>query len=115
MVNSGSCRKAAYRQRRLWLTALLLWPGMSLAAEVDYGGHLKYFFSYSDFPEQSVFAGDENPYREQLGNLRLKLGTRAANWSGEIHYVMDALYSKDLASCQIRGALVADGCELCGQ
>jgi hypothetical protein len=112
MVNNGSCRKVAYRWRRQWLTALLLLPGMSQAAAVDYGGHLKYFFSYSDFPQQSVFAGDENPYREQLGNLRLKLGSRAAHWSGEIHYVMDALYSKDLASCQIRGLLVVDGCDL---
>jgi hypothetical protein len=93
------------------LTALLLWPVSSLAAEFDYGGHLKYFITYADFPDQSVFAGDDNPYIEQLGNLRLKLGTRGANWSGEVHYVMDALYSKDLASCQIRGMVTAGGCD----
>ena len=45
---------------------------VSLAADIEYGGHLKYFFNYSDFPEQSVFAGDDNPYREHLGNLRLR-------------------------------------------
>ena len=112
MVNSGGLMKTVYRLQHLWLTALLLWPGMPLAADIDVGGHLKYFFSYSDFPEQSVFAGDANPYREQLGNLRLKLAGRAASWSGEIHYVMDALYSKDLASCRIRGALAADGCDI---
>jgi len=103
-----------YRQLLTSLTALLLYPGMLLAAEFDFGGHLKYFFSYSDFPEQSVFAGEDNPYREQLGNLRLKLDSRAASWSGEIHYVMDALYSKDLASCQFRGTLLAEGCDLAG-
>ena len=79
-------------------------------ADTDYGGHLKYFFNYSDFPDQSVFAGAENPYKEHLGNLRLKLETRTDNWSGEVNYVLDALYSKDLASCLIRGAFDANGC-----
>ncbi|MEN8206505.1 MAG: hypothetical protein ABFS24_10895 [Pseudomonadota bacterium] len=96
------------------LTILLLCPAASLAAEIDYGGHLKYFYTYSDFPDQSVFDGNDNPYREHLGNLRLKLEARAANWSGEIHYVMDALYSKDLASCQLRGALATGGCDNIG-
>jgi hypothetical protein len=91
--------------------ALLLWPLLSPAADIEYGGHLKYFFNYSDFPDQSVFAGDDNPYREHLGNLRLKLGARGAHWSGDIQYVMDALYSKDLATCQLRGAVVAGGCD----
>ena len=106
--------KTVYRWPCLGLTALLLWPVSALAAEIDYGGHLKYFITYSDFPDKSVFAGDDNPYIEQLGNLRLKLGTRGANWSGEVHYVMDALYSKDLASCQIRGAVTAGGCDNLG-
>jgi hypothetical protein len=105
---------ARYRTHRAWLTALLLWPGLLPAAAYDAGGHLKYFYSYSDFPKQSVFAGEDNPYHEQLGNLRLKLDGRAANWSGEVHYVMDALYSKDLASCEIRGTLPGGGCELAG-
>jgi len=98
----------------LSLVILLFWPVATAAAEIDYGGHLKYFITYSDFPDKSVFAGDDNPYIEQLGNLRLKLGTRGANWSGEVHYVMDALYSKDLASCQIRGAVTAGGCDNLG-
>ena len=106
--------KTVYRRLCFVLTALLLCPPASLAAEIDYGGHLKYFITYSDFPDKSVFAGDDNPYIEQLGNLRLKLGTRGANWSGEVHYVMDALYSKDLASCQIRGAVTAGGCDNLG-
>jgi len=114
MDSSDGLMTTVYRLLVAWLTALLLWPGLLLAAEFDAGGHLKYFFSYSDFPEQSVFAGKDNPYREQLGNLRLKLDSRAANWSGEIHYVMDALYSRDLASCQLRGTLITDGCDLAG-
>jgi len=114
MDSSVGLMTTVYRLLVAWLTALLLWPGLLLAAEFDAGGHLKYFFSYSDFPEQSVFAGKDNPYREQLGNLRLKLDSRAANWSGEIHYVMDALYSRDLASCQLRGTLITDGCDLAG-
>ena len=103
-----------YRQLYIGVTTLLLWPLLSSAADIEYGGHLKYFFNYSDFPDQSVFAGDDNPYREHLGNLRLKLGARSANWSGDIQYVMDALYSKDLAACQLRGTLVADGCDNLG-
>jgi hypothetical protein len=114
MDSSDGLMTTVYRLLVAWLTALLLWPGLLLAAEFDAGGHLKYFFSYSDFPKQSVFAGEDNPYREQLGNLRLKLDSRAAHWSGEIHYVMDALYSRDLASCQVRGTLITDGCDLAG-
>lgn len=106
--------KAVYRWPCLGLTALLLWPVASLATEIDFGGHLKYFFNYSDFPDQSVYDGDDNPYIEHLGNLRLKLGSRGANWSGEIHYVMDALYSKDKASCLIRGAVAASDCDYLG-
>ena len=85
-----------------------------MATEFNYGGHLKYFFTYSDFPGPSVFSGNDNPYIEQLGNLRLKLGARGGRWSGETHYVMDALYSKDLASCLIRGAVTANGCDNLG-
>ena len=95
-------------------TALLLYPFPAQATELDYGGHLKYFFTFSDFPDKSVLAGDDNPYREHLGNLRLKLGGRGAHWSGDMHYVMDALYSKDLTSCAIRGTLAGGGCEALG-
>jgi len=103
-------------KQSIWmaLSTLLLLPVASLATEINYGGHLKYFLTYSDFPDKSVFAGDDNPYTEHLGNLRLKLETRDAHWSGEIHYVMDALYSKNLASCQLRGALTAGGCDNLG-
>jgi len=83
-------------------------------ADTDYGGHLKYFFNYSDFPDQSVFAGDANPYREHLGNLRLKLESRGNHWASEVNYVMDALYSEDLASCLIRGSVSANGCNNLG-
>ena len=113
-MDSRRFMKTVYRQPCFGLTALLLWPVLSLAAEFDYGGHLKYFFNYSDFPDESVFDGDDNPYREHLGNLRLKLGSRGANWSGEIQYVMDALYSKDLASCQLRSAVAAGDCDNVG-
>lgn len=80
------------------------------AAETNFGGHLKYFFNYSDFPDQSVFAGDANPYREHLGNLRLKLESRGDRWSSEVNYVMDALYSEDLSGCLIRGSVTTEGC-----
>jgi hypothetical protein len=97
--------------KRLLMTCLILLSLLhQAAADTEYGGHLKYFFNYSDFPDESVFAGDDNPYREHLGNLRLKLETRTNNWSGEVNYVLDALYSKDLASCLIRGAFNSDGC-----
>ncbi len=88
-------------------SALLLYPLTLLAADLDFGGHLKYFFNYADYPDPSVFADAHNPYHEQLANLRLKLGTHGNNWSGDIQYVMDALYSKDLAACRLRGVVMA--------
>ena len=106
--------KTGYRQLCIGITTLLLWPVIPLAADIDYGGHLKYFFNYSDFPDQSVFADADNPYHEHLGNLRLKLGARGTNWSGDIQYVMDALYSKDLAACRLREALAAGDCDNLG-
>ena len=112
-----SVRNLALFARRCLLVAcstLLLYPSFTQAAELDYGGHLKYFFTYSDFPDNAVFAGDDNPYSEHLGNLRLKLGGRGTNWSGDVHYVMDALYSQDLASCILRGSLAGGGCEALG-
>ena len=111
MLNVCAMQQSARHCLLAACTALLLYPISSQATDLDYGGHLKYFFSFSDFPDNSVLAGDDNPYSEHLGNLRLKLGGRGANWSGDIHYVMDALYSKDLSSCAIRGSLAGGGCE----
>jgi hypothetical protein len=103
-----------YRLLRIAAIALLVLPAPLPAADIDYGGHVKYLFNYSDFPGNSIFTSDDNPYSEHLGNLRLKLGYRDDHWSGDVQYVMDALYSKDLASCRIRGVVVTDDCEFLG-
>jgi hypothetical protein len=114
MLTNRKLSLVARRCLAVTCTALLLYPLPTPATELNYGGHLKYFFTYSDFPDKSVFAGDDNPYSEHLGNLRLKLGGRGARWSGDMQYVMDALYSRDLTSCAIRGSLAAGGCEALG-
>ena len=111
---NGHCLKTVYQRLFSGLTTLLLLPVMSTAADIEYGGHLKYFFNYSDFPKQSVLAGEDNPYHEHLGNLRLRLEARDARWSGDINYVADVLNSKDLASCLLRGTLTTAGCEELG-
>ena len=111
MLNACSLQHSARHCLLVVYTTLLLYPLTALATDLDFGGHLKYFYNFSDFPDESVFAGDDNPYSEHLGNLRLKLGGRGTSWSGDIHYVMDVLYSKDLTSCAIRGALAGSGCE----
>ena len=105
MLSTGTLQHFTRRCLFIACTTLLLYPLTALATDLDFGGHVKYFYTFSDFPDKSVFAGDDNPYSEHLGNLRLKLGGRGANWSGDIHYVMDVLYSKDLTSCAIRGTL----------
>ena len=114
MLTNRKLSRVARHCQAVSCAALLLYPLPTPAMELDYGGHLKYFYSFSDFPDKSVFAGDDNPYSEHLGNLRLKLGSRGAHWSGDMHYVMDALYSKDLSSCAIRGSLAGSGCEALG-
>lgn len=114
MLINRRLSRAARHCLAVTCAALLLYPFSTPATELDYGGHLKYFFTFSDFPDKSVLAGDDNPYREHLGNLRLKLGGRGAHWSGDMHYVMDALYSKDLVSCAIRGTLAGSGCDAPG-
>jgi hypothetical protein len=91
MLTNRKLSLVARRCLAVTCTALLLYPLPTPATELNYGGHLKYFFTYSDFPDKSVFAGDDNPYSEHLGNLRLKLGGRGARWSGDMQYVMDAL------------------------
>ena len=114
MLNACSLQHSARHCLLVVYTALLLYPLTALATDLDFGGHLKYFYTFSDFPDESVFAGDDTPYREHIGSLRLKLGGRGSNWSGDIHYVMDGLYSKDLASCMLRGSLAGGGCEALG-
>ena len=42
-------------------SALLLYPLPLLATDLDFGGHLKYFFNYADYPDQSVFADADMP------------------------------------------------------
>ncbi|MEA1889601.1 MAG: hypothetical protein U9N50_07480 [Pseudomonadota bacterium] len=79
-------------------------------AETNFGGHVKYFYSYSDFPDDSVFAANANPYRESLGNLRLKAETHSGNWDARLHYELNGLYSTELRNCVFRGGLAGRGC-----
>jgi len=80
------------------------------AAETEFGGHVKLFYTYSDFPTDSVFAETANPYREALGNLRLKAQAKQGNWDGQLHYVLNGLYSSDLSNCYLRGGISTRGC-----
>lgn len=80
-------------------------------ADPGFGGHIKYFFTYTDFPDDSAFSSIASPYRESLGNMRLKANTRAGRWDAELHYVLNGLYSKDLSDCIVRGGgLAGNGC-----
>ncbi len=79
-------------------------------AETNFGGHVKYFYSYSDFPDDSVFAASANPYRESLGNLRLKAESHSGNWDARLHYELNGLYSTELSNCVFRGGLVGRSC-----
>jgi hypothetical protein len=93
---------------------LLIFYLLSLAtaavAETNFGGHAKYFYSYSDFPDNSVYAENANPYRESLGNLRLKAETHSGNWDARLHYELNGLYSTELSNCVFRGGLAANSC-----
>ncbi|MGB5768037.1 MAG: hypothetical protein WBM38_15010, partial [Arenicellales bacterium] len=85
------------------------------AAETEFGGHVKFFYTYSDFPDKSVFSEQADPYRESLGNLRLKAEANTGNWDGQLHYVLNGLYSTDLNNCFLRGGISGRGCrELAG-
>jgi hypothetical protein len=79
-------------------------------AETNFGGHVKYFYSYSDFPDNSVYAENANPYRESLGNLRLKAETHSGNWDARLHYELNGLYSTELRNCIFRGGLAGRSC-----
>lgn len=95
------------------LAGLLLLSIVWLApcrAEVEAGGHLKAFYNYSDYPEDSLLDGPHNPYHERLLNLRLKAEFNDGGWDGQVHYVLNGLNSRNLATCRL-GRLVSDeGC-----
>ena len=91
---------------------LILLSGLTsvAAAETELGGHVKFFYTYADFPDKSVFSDEADPYKESLGNLRLKAETYAGNWDGQLHYVLNGLYSSDLNNCVLRGGIAGRGC-----
>ncbi len=80
------------------------------SAETTFAGHVKYFYTYSDFPEDSIFATEANPYQESLGNLRLKIESRNDSWGTQLDYELNGLYSPDLNDCFIRAGLAGFGC-----
>ena len=80
------------------------------AANTEFGGHVKFFYTYADFPDKSVFSDEADPYKESLGNLRLKAESYAGNWDGQLHYVLNGLYSSDLNNCVLRGGIAGRGC-----
>jgi hypothetical protein len=80
------------------------------AAEATFGGHLKYFYTYTNFPDDSALSALADPYRESLGNMRLKAEYRSGNWDGQVHYVLNGLYSNDLSDCALRGGIIGSGC-----
>ncbi len=79
-------------------------------ADSSFGGHVKYFYTYSDFSDNSVYSAVADPYRESLGNVRLKLESSHGSWDGQLHYVLNGLYSQDLANCAIRSGLAGRNC-----
>lgn len=94
-----------------YLLILLLTSMASTAtAETTFGGHVKYFYTYSDFPDDSVFTTEADPYQESLGNLRLKIMTHSGSWDGQLDYELNGLYSPDLNNCFIRAGLAGFGC-----
>ena len=88
----------------------LLCLATAALAESSFGGHAKYFYSYSDFPDNSSYAENANPYRESLGNLRLKAETQTGNWDARLHYELNGLYSTELSNCIFRGGLAGRSC-----
>lgn len=94
------------------IVLLIILSGLTplVAAEIEFGGHVKFFYTYSDFPDKSVFSEQADPYRESLGNLRLKAEANTGNWDGQLHYVLNGLYSTDLNNCYLRGGISGRGC-----
>jgi hypothetical protein len=92
------------------LIIILVCLASTSIAETNFGGHVKYFYSYSDYPDNSVFAETANPYRESLGNLRLKAETHSGNWDARVHYELNGLYSTELSNCFFRGGLAGRSC-----
>jgi hypothetical protein len=94
----------------LLLTLLSLCPlSRDAHAEFRTGGHVKYFYSYTSFPgDASSLLPD--PYRESLGNIRLKTEYQEGNWNAQVHYVLNGIYSAGLNDCLMRGGFTAENC-----
>ena len=103
-------RNSGYLGAIFLLIILSAAPSLVIA-ETEFGGHVKYFYNYADFPDNSVYVSEANPYRESLGNLRLKAELYSGSWEGQLHYVLNGLYSKELNNCFLRGGIAArSGC-----
>ena len=91
---------------------LLMLSGLAplAVANTEFGGHAKFFYTYADYPDNSVFSEQADPYRESLGNLRLKAEGNTGSWDGQLHYVLNGLYSSDLNNCALRGGIAGRGC-----
>lgn len=109
MCGSPPDRAASWAALLLGLLALSQPAGAGGPGE--FGGHLKYRLSGYDFPADAAFAGPDDPYTEQTGNLRLNYEARSGAWDARVHYSLGVLYSEDLATCRFRGGVAGEpGC-----
>ena len=98
------------KTNKLLRLIVVLCTTSTAAADTSLGGHVKYFYTYTNFPSDSAYTAIGDPYTESLGNLRIKARHKDGQWDAQIHYVLNGLYSRDLSDCVIRGGLVGNGC-----
>ncbi len=92
------------------LLSLITGLPSAASAATTLGGHVKYFYNYSDFPDDSLFSTNSDTYQESLGNLRLKINSRLGSWRAELDYEINGLYSSNLNNCFIRAGFTGSGC-----
>ncbi len=92
--------------------AVLLTVAPAMADDWQFGGHVKYQYTYTDFRSDdvnAVFGSD--PARDHDLDLRLKTGKRAGPWDFTLHYELLAVAGDTL---ETRRRLAASGVPVTG-
>ncbi len=87
------------RPRRALLLAALAASAPAMADDWNFGGHVKYQYTYADFRADdgnAVFGGD--PAHDQNLDLRLKAENRAGPWDFAAHYELLAVAGDSLGA-----------------
>lgn len=95
-----------YRLIPLFLFLIVITPA-ALAEEWNFGGHLKYFISHTQYDDDNIFsqAGTSAPTDQNL-NLRLIAAKRwESKWDIDIHYELSAYHSDSIETARDFGPL----------